>query len=86
MKLKKRVSKLERKMMVKAKRSEKFKKDLDKFFVKPDSDEIQSPSTFDIGAWFSLKYDKDELVEIKKPLQVIQVSEKYMRTSSLEFL
>ena len=77
---------MERKMMLKAKRSENFKKDLDKFFAKPDSDEIQSPSTFDIGAWFSLKYDKDELVESKKPLQVINVSDEYMRISSVEFL
>ena len=73
-------------MLLKTKRSENFKKDLDKFFAKPDSDEIQSPSTFDIGAWFSLKYDKDELVEIKKPLQVINVSDEYMRISSVEFL
>jgi hypothetical protein len=80
------VTKFERKMLLKAKRSENFKKDLDKFFAKPDSDEIQSPSTNDIGAWFSLKYDKDELVEIKKPLQVINVSDEYMRISSVEFL
>ena len=73
-------------MILKRKRNENFKKNLDQFFAKPDSDKIQSPSTFDIGAWFSLVFNKDELVEIKKPLQVIQVSDEYMRISSVEFL